>query len=359
MKHNRIIGSFKNTKAKTFEIIILSMCMALGINFIASGVMILVDKKSAVACIIIGIIISLFTFIVIFISWLKTLNIKEEIEGFFVYDEIEHEIIGIPEYEVSNDMEKYLNAAFVENEAIKSHWKSGGLNSFIPAKADEDRYIKSKASESAVLLVELLEYCILERLSTLICDYFNRFEEGENKTREYSRKDIADILLSNRFLNLFSEPVKNRSFFVDADIDDNVVLAYGPGGVIYSKFDLVLPAKSKIKRIDKNTLLIDMNGFTLKISCVFGGFNTFIEPSLHQYYIGCNDREEYSDYQFNINIEVKWKWKALFYFSDWKYYEWIDLFIDKLYEYADKKTFLQMINWNTTKALLRCMERKE
>ena len=106
------------------------------------------------------------------------------------------------------------------------------------------------------------------------------------------------------------------------------------------------------------TILIDMKSFTLKISCLFGGFNTFIDSSLHKYYIGLNNYEPSTDYQFNINVEVKWKWKALLYFNDWKYYEWIDIFVEELYEYADKETFLKTIKWNAIKALITCIERK-
>lgn len=356
MRNNHIISEFRETKAKSFEVIILSICMALGINILASGIMLLVEQELAVVFIVIGIILTTLTFIILFMRLLKSLNKNEEIKGFFIYDNVEHDIVSVSEYGISEDMNRYLNAAFEENEAIKTHWKTGELRSFKPVKVGKDKHILAKASESPMLLVELLEYCVLEKLSLVICDYFNRVEKGKNKTQEYSREDIADILLSNRFLNLFSEPMNNRGAFVDSNYNDNVVSAYGPGGVIYSRFDLVLPNKSKLKRVNKNTILIDMKSFTLKISCLFGGFNTFLDSSLHKYYVGLN--KGHSDYQFDINIEVKWKWKALLYFNDWKYYEWIDIFIEKLYEYADKETFLKTIKWDAIRALITCMERK-
>lgn len=358
MRNNHIISNFKETKAKSFEIIILSICMALGVNLLASGIMLLVKKELAIIFIAIGIFLTISTFIILFVRLFKSLNKHENIKGFFVFNSQTHDIVNVPEYAISEDMNKYLNAAFEENDAIKKHWVSGNFRDLHMVKADKDNNIYAKASECSILLVELLEYCVLERLSVVICDYFNGIEKGKNKTYEFSREDISDILLSNRFLSLFSEPMKNRGSFVDSNFGDNVVSAYGPGGVIFNKFNLVLPVKSKVKRIDKNTILIDMKSFTLKISCLFGGFNTFLDSTLHEYYIGYKNTGPSADYQFNIKLEVKWKWQALFYFKDWKYYEWIDLFIEELYQYADKDTFLQKINWNLIKAFIKCNDKK-
>ena len=121
MKNNHIISNFKETKAKSFEVIILSICMALGVNLLASGIMLLVEEELAIAFIVIGIFLAISTFIIIFMRLLKSLNKHEKIKGFFIYDNQEHDIVKVPAYGISEDMNKYLNTAFEENDAIKTH----------------------------------------------------------------------------------------------------------------------------------------------------------------------------------------------------------------------------------------------
>lgn len=349
MKINHIISNFKETKSKSFEIITLSICMALGINFLASGITLLDQNKMAMVYIVMGISLALLMFVIMLIKLLKSLNKCEKIKGFFIYDNETSKIIEIPEYAISRDMNDYLRAAFSENTAIRAHWMAGKLSQFFCDKNDDNM-------ECQKLFNELLEYCVLEKLSVVICDYFNKIEKKINKTQEYSRENIADVLLTNRFLSLFSEPMSNRGVFVNSDCSENIVEAYGPGGVRYSSFNLTLPKGSRLKRLDKNTILIDMKSFTIKIACLFEGYNTYIDSWIHEYYIGLHNNEfQYSDHMFEINIDVKWKLKALLYINDWKYYDWIDAFIDKLYDYADNEAFLEKINWNSVKTYLRCL----
>lgn len=86
MRNNHIISTFKETKAKSFEIIILSICMALGVNLLASGIMLLVKKELAIIFITIGIFLTISTFIILFVRLFKSLNKHENIEVFFIFD---------------------------------------------------------------------------------------------------------------------------------------------------------------------------------------------------------------------------------------------------------------------------------
>ncbi|MBO5165988.1 MAG: hypothetical protein J6B90_05225 [Lachnospiraceae bacterium] len=361
MKTNHIIGKFKNTKDKTFEVLITAVLMATGINFTVSGITLSVDSEFAKVFIVIGVLIVSVTFALLLAKLIKRLNKKEYIEGFFLYHDKSHEILEIPEYKISEDMNSCLKSAFVENKAIEKHWTETNVRKFEPVGVAEDKRIVAKASQSMLLLVELIEYCILERLSTTICDYFNSIEHKtgkKSKVKTYLREDIPDILLSNRFLKLFSEPMDNREGFLNSN-SDNVVSAFGKKGVRYSRFDLVLPQKTIIKRENKNTIVVNMKSFTLKITVLFGGFNTYIDREFYRYYLGCEKSGDICPYQFNVDIEVKFKLRSLLHFNDWKHYEWIDVFIDTMYKYLDQDTFFDGIGWEVNKVLLRCIENKK
>lgn len=54
-----------------------------------------------------------------FISSVRKLKKEIKFEGFLIYKPKSKELVPIESYEISEDMVKYLNAAFVENKALK------------------------------------------------------------------------------------------------------------------------------------------------------------------------------------------------------------------------------------------------
>jgi hypothetical protein len=153
----------------------------------------------------------------------------------------------------------------------------------------------------------------------------------------------------------------NREVFVESDEKKDfsqggrVVTAYHPSGAIYKKFDLILPNRSKIKRINKNQIVIDTNLLSLSVSCLFGGFGTVLERGFHKYYLGIEGGyPKYNDYEFNVEISIKFKLRSLFFSEKWKYYMWADDFIEKLTEYLSQELFFERINWDTVYTILQC-----
>ena len=94
-----------------------------------------------------------------------------------------------------------------------------------------------------------------------LSEYFNNSYEKQ-RVKDFQRNDIPEVLLSNRFLKLFSEDMFNRAIFAcqkDFVLDDHndggkIVYAETSSGGLYDKFDLILPEKSKITRKNKNQI---------------------------------------------------------------------------------------------------------
>ena len=92
----------------------------------------------------------------------------------------------------------------------------------------------------------------------------------------------------------------------------------------------------------------------MTIKVLFGGFNTVIENSFYKYYIQKKNKA-FSEYQFNIEIGVNYKLKSIFRIMDWKYYNWLDEYIERLEHYCSMDTFYKYINWEQNKTIIRIL----
>lgn len=206
--------------------------------------------------------------------------------------------------------------------------------------------------------------------------------------KEYGRGDVPDVLLTNRFLEMFSRPMKDRPAFVDAvskgkatptivrkndayDIligDDapstaeggEVVAAYERSGVKYWKFNLVLPKESTVRRHD-NGVEIETKKLKMSIKILFEGFNTILpcESSFIEHYVETSNLKDIEIYKLNMDIQVLMKWLAMLSRAGWEYYHWVDSFLDKIEVDVSKDAFFNRINWETVAAILQCLKRSQ
>lgn len=191
---------------------------------------------------------------------------------------------------------------------------------------------------------------------SLLVNYFNQ-RHLNNNVINLDQKSIPDILLENRFLKLFSEDPNNRMSFVNDDPEndyENVVESY-QNGAIFRRFQLNLPKGSKVFRLDKNTISIETKLFTLTIKILFGGFNTFIQKEFFDYYLHTK-KNDCTEFEFNIEIKVKYKLHSIFKIMDWKYYNCLDEYIERLSHYCDIDTFYNDINWKQNKTIIRLLK---
>lgn len=346
------IENFKKEKQNTANIVIFSVVLSTLIN-IVSGAILSFYKLPPWLYIISGII---FIVILIFFSLflrIKKLNTKLMLKSMFIIDtKNNNNFMSIPNYKINQDMSNYLGSAFCESNAIKTVWESGNLNCFDDFHATESGKIYAQCNDSILLLIELIEYTILDNFSVFISDYFNK-QHLNDKVQELTRESIPDLLLSNRFLLLFSGEMKNRDAFLeDSDSSDqqNIVYAYSKNGALYNRFEMQLPKGTKIYKDKNNTIVINTKLFILKIEYLYGGFSTVLDNEFYEYYLGKTFDTTLNTYEFNINLSVKYKWTSILKLYDWKYYNWLDEYVYKLQHYCNKNTFLNDIGWNQIKS---------
>ena len=353
----KYINEIKKQKENTINIVLYSVILGVIINIISNALGLILDIKPWIY-LVSGIGVSVLLIGLTLIYNIVKLNQTIKYNGAFIVDEKnDNDFITIPNYKISEDMDDYLKSAFCENEAIKNIWQQGNFKTFDFIGVDKDKNLIAKTNESTNMLIELIEYCLLENLSTFIDDYFNLRHMNENVIK-LDQNSVPDILLNNRFMKLFSENPRNRNAFVnDSKTKDyeHIVVMTGKNGAVYRRFDLNLPKGSKVYRSNKNTIIIDTKLFTLTIKVLFGGFNTVIENNFYKYYIQKKNKA-FSEYQFNIEIGVNYKLKSIFRIMDWKYYNWLDEYIERLEHYCSMDTFYKDINWEQNKTIIRILD---
>lgn len=296
---------------------------------------------------------------------MKSINSSIKFKGFIIYDKLSNTILNIPRYDISGDMCRYLKGAFAENEKLKEIWDTYPIIGIEENIEDENEiYIKSKD-----IVIELLEYCIIDRLSTELQDYFRKPNMNFEKLEKIERKNISKDLLSNRFINIFTEEIKNREAFKDSkdEVEYNekngnelFYLEIFDSGEIYNKMQLIFPKNTKIKRNDNNSLQIDTKKYLIGIEFDFDGTGVIIDDEFEKYYLDIQNYFDenldlrYHEYGFCVKVNVKYKLNTYFSKNKWKYYLWIENFIEDLEKYISMDNFMNEINWKSVRTILQC-----
>lgn len=218
MAKNKIFSSLIDNKRESSGLIMTSVLVAVGVNMLSTGIVDLLGLRfgfqiKEVILITIGIFLSLG--VLAWNAWtnFRRLNQTKKFEGFIIYDEINHKIISVPEYTISTDMAQYQQCASSENKALEKLWKEDNISQFRNFRGKIDQNLLNTLTQSGTLLTELLEYCLIEKLSLHLTDYYNEFD-GKLKVQEFQKTNIPQVLLTNRFLRLFSEDMINRESFM-------------------------------------------------------------------------------------------------------------------------------------------------
>lgn len=340
------VEEFRKEKQNTAKIVVFSVVLSTIINIVSGAILSSYDLPMWLYIILGVLITTILIFISLFLR-IKRLNTSLTLESMFIINnKNNNEFIRIPNYKINQDMSNYLRSAFCESKAIKTKWENGNLTHFNNLIATKNGKIYAQCDDSVSLLIELIEYTILSNFSVFISDYFNKLHLND-KVQELTRKSIPDLLLSNRFLSLFSEDMENRDAFLsEFDTDhQNVVYAYSENGALYNRFEIKLPKGTKLYKDKNNAIVINTKLFTLKIEYLYGGFSTLLDKHFYEFYIGKKSDAKLNTYEFNINISVKYKWNSVFKLFDWKYYNWLDEYVYELQHYCNKETYLNDIGW--------------
>ena len=348
----KVIKQIKEQKKYIFNLVLVSIILALAVNLLATGI-----NNFNILPPWLLIVISLGIFLICFVSY-KIYEIKSNtkvlnMNGFFVTDNKEKKLMAIPDYSISENMSSNIMSAFYEDKGLENIWKNSNIG--ISTKQEKNGVLFASPSPATKLLIELMQYCILSKISMFVSDYFNNLHMNGD-IESYDREKLSELVLKNRFIKLFSEPMENRQAFnknakKQEKQSGQIVCAYSENAYFH-KFEFNLPKKTVVRQKDANTIEFNMNNFVVTIKVLFAGFNTFIPPDLLIWYAGINDytSRDYKEYRFDVKISIKQKVKTMFTHVKWVEYDWIDGLVQCLFDYLDKKTFLENINWNNLQA---------
>jgi hypothetical protein len=354
----KIIGPILSERTSLLELFLIAFVLAMGVSLIADAMPRLLAMLPLVQ-IAIGSLFCLATAGYLVLRFMGNGEQAREYQGFFVYDKTNYAVLPVPQYDFASDIAGYLKSAFVENGALKVLWEKEPLSEIWKGIkfTGDGKAIFPKQPRSMQIVAEVSEYYVLEKLSTHLTDYFNRGDYAAKNLREYTRGDIPAVLLSNRFLELFSKPMQDRPHFVDQamekDTAGQIAWSGTREGARYSRFDLRLPRRSSVRRPQKNEIEIDTPRMTMLIQIIFQGFGAPLPRGFESLYLGIQDvkhARELIELQVDVGITVHFKPGALLSTSGWEYYHWVDSFLGNLQADLSQTEFLSRINWETAYA---------
>ena len=114
---------------------------------------------------------------------------------------------------------------------------------------------------------------------------------------------------------------------------------------MYEKFDLVLPASSKVSRTPDGSILINTKRFSFKFKAGFEAAMTVLPRGFEEFYLGLRDHRDIACYKVILDIDVDFMFQSYFSATGWDYHRWVDSFIESLESDLSKETFLYDLNW--------------
>jgi hypothetical protein len=252
-------------------------------------------------------------------------------------------------------MHNYIRAIRAENKAIKSLWQRARFGNFEEPESDGSA---RAAKEGDKLVREAVEYFVLNKLSLHLSAYFSSDRNvADDSVVKIQRRTIPQLLLDNRFLELFSKPMSQRAAFAhesDLENHENIVFATGEDGEIFDQFELILPPEATLSRTDENTLRIMTKRFTLKISPEFERTSTLFPRGFSEQYAGMGFLDLHP-YHVRLKLEISFRWWSILTRKGWDYYEWLDSFVEELEQSFSLDEFIDRIGWHTAQTVAICI----
>lgn len=364
MRHAKFrkIAESLNQRGDLLQLILIAVVLALGINLFSS----LIYFYFTNVAFFIGLVLVGLPILFLAVGFAKGHTIEQKLKCVFVVDNADNSLVKIARYDFSEDLTKAIKGAFLENRALLNSWnqdplgraegkheeksekskKTGkGFFSVIRMEIiDED---EEQEKKSRRIIREGVEFVILNALSLHLSDYFNGFSNREEFVTELVRQDFPDLLLQNRIIALLSSPIEDRvgfkEFVPPKDVlADQIETVYGPGGLIYERFSLILPRGTRFSRSEPGLLLLENERLNLKIGIDFSGYSMNLPFGFEELYL---DKKplSISPYLVTIFLGVEIKPFALFRRLGWEYHLWIDSFTDSIRKDFSFGEFLKTI----------------
>lgn len=346
-----VVSSTPGIRASLAEVLVLVLVVAFGVNLVSTVLAAWLPQWLILS---IGGALTLGAVAYVSFARLKPVHQSTRIEGFLVIDTEANELLAVPQYDLPSSATAHLAAAFAENPALRRQWDA--------EPPIDMRDAVGTPNLGQKLLNELVEYLLIERLSTTLTDHFNDSAFSKGKLREYRRADLPDILLQNRFLELFSRDPKDREGFEDMTSGSEegweVVAGHSESGAYYSRFDLTLPANSDVRRDADGNLRITSRHLDVCLAARFLPYGGPAPFAMMSFYLGeCSF--DVQDYLVEFDIDVKIQRRLLLKREALAYSLWIEDVLKALGRDFSGQRFVDDINWPTLEAAIQVFERNE
>lgn len=340
-------------RAQAFQVIAIGLLLAVGVNLIAVYLGAQLGEPSTLWA---GIGATVLAVLVIFWGVLRPRPRIRQFNGFFIFDSRDNQLVKHDfEYELGHALHKYLASAFAENESMKAVWDRNPL--WDPNGNGENR-------KSLELVRQATEYFVLEKLSTRVSDHFRTHDFSQDELESLSHEDIPDVLMSNRFLSLFAEPMEDRAAFDSEDGKPDkdgwtTVVANAPSGALYSRFELVLPRGWTVQRLSRRSIQFNAKRFTLTITTQCSGSSENLPFGYMSDYLGLEEPSphevHYHAQTVSVEICIAPQRAWLVGPKGWRYYRWIDDWVADLEPQIDLQAYLNRIGYSTAETVLKLL----
>ena len=210
MKRKEISNKINNQKNENIDLIIITVIVGLGVNILATALInSLPIKYNIYYLLIIGIALSLFVLFIYIIIKIKSLKTKVEIRSNFIFNNDIKDFIIIPDYIVTNDMQKYIYSLLKESKKFNKKY----LNSEY-IKTGNKESLNKEDDDFKNIINELIEYLILDKLAMTSIDFYNIFD----KISIYNIDNLPSSIKENEFLKTFTKEIKKRKEFHREDV---------------------------------------------------------------------------------------------------------------------------------------------
>lgn len=339
------------TKFGTFvEIVVIAGVLALAVNLLSTGIVAFAGFSSLEAISSgVGLTLAGLTFLLVKVR--RSLNHDQILDGAIVWPAKAAHCVALPDYEFSEGITEYFKSARVEDQDLAAELERLASND----EDDDDRH-RLRDERIAKLINEASKYFILSRLATHLTDFFNTDRKSDRFVR-ISREEISDLVATNRFLYLFSKPMKERKHFSDqppSKPHEIVILAHSTSGALFEHFDFALPRGSRMTRLSSGSFALQTSGFKITVHCECGGFGAVL-PFDYMRSILNVDPMTASCYSVPIRISTRIHWRAFLLLGRRQQYNWLDSFLEALHGELSIDGYFKRIGWASTSILLRVL----
>ncbi len=231
-------------------------------------------------------------------------------------------------------------------EELNKKEDQGGEYIAIVKTSSEDGGFEMRSSP---LLIEAIEFAVLKELSLHLSSYFNDYQGSGDRLIELTREHIPDVLLKNRVLALLTTPIEERPIFRKSGIHKNppkgtVHSIWSRDGVMFERFDLIVPSGSKLDRPEQGRLELTTKRGVVRITIRCHGFNANLPRGFESLYMRA-PHCSVLPLAVDIQVETRLKLIALLTPRGWDYYRWMDSFAEWIVHEAHFPSFLANIGW--------------